>query len=251
MSHTSSYHIDINADLGEGTGNDASIMPLISSCNIACGGHYGDEESMRTTIQLALKHRVKIGAHPSFPDRDHFGRRVMTLTKQELQQTVFDQLLHFMTICELEDAPLHHVKPHGALYNYAAKDAATADAIVEAIISTKNRPRLYAPYGSVLHRKAENLLPVVFEAFIDRRYNNDGSLVSRAEARAVIHEKDVAWNQLHQLIVDGSVTSLQGEKRQLPAQTFCIHGDHPNSVAILEYIHQQCRTHHIILDHAT
>ena len=137
--------IDINSDLGEGMDNDPLIMPLISSCNIACGGHYGDEESMRTTVRLAMKHKVKIGAHPAFPDKDNFGRKVLTMTKSELCQSVFDQLLHFYAICEIENAPVHHIKLHGALYNYAAKDAPTADAVVEAIVATKIRPKFYVP----------------------------------------------------------------------------------------------------------
>ncbi|MBZ0328212.1 MAG: LamB/YcsF family protein [Altibacter sp.] len=239
--------IDINADLGEGAGLDAKIMPLISSCSIACGGHFGDSESMLETLLLAKKHQVKVGAHPSFPDRDNFGRKVITLTKRELTDTVFHQLLHFFAICETEDIPVHHIKLHGALYNYAAIDAPTADAVVEAIVATKIRPKLYVPYHSILAKKAENLLPLVYEAFIDRRYTDALSLVPRTDKNAVIDAAELAWNQLYEIIHTGYVTTISGEKRELIASTFCIHGDHENSVEILKYIRKQLNLHQILV----
>lgn len=233
--------IDINADVGEGAGNDARIIPLLSSCNIACGGHTGDENSMRKTIQIAKKYNVKIGAHPSFPDKDNFGRKLLTMTKRELTESIFDQLVAFYAIAETEEASVHHIKLHGALYNYAAKDAPTADAVVEAIIATKVRPVLYVPHNSVLHRKAENLVPLQFEAFIDRRYNSDGSLVSRSEQNAIIHTKEAAWQQLKLLLEEQKVITVAETEILIVANTFCIHGDHPNSVAILEFIHSQLK----------
>ena len=239
--------IDINADLGEGAGLDAKIMPLISSCSIACGGHFGDSESMLETLLLAKKHQVKVGAHPSFPDRDNFGRKVITLTKRELTDTVFHQLLHFFAICETEDIPVHHIKLHGALYNYAAIDAPTADAVVEAIVATKILPKLYVPYHSILAKKAENLLPLVYEAFIDRRYTDALSLVPRTDKNAVIDAAELAWNQLYEIIHTGYVTTISGEKRELIASTFCIHGDHENSVEILKYIRKQLNLHQILV----
>ncbi len=231
--------IDVNADVGEGAGNDVLIMPLISSCNVACGGHAGDEISMRKTIRLAKNHGVKIGAHPSFPDKDNFGRKLLTMTKSELTESIYSQLLAFYAAAETEEAIIHHIKLHGALYNYAAKDAPTADAVVEAIIATKIRPKLYVPHNSVLHKKAENLLPLQFEAFIDRRYNADGSLVSRTKKNAVIEEKEAAWQQLKQLIEKQKVKTVSETEISIVANTYCIHGDHPNSLAILEYIHSQ------------
>ncbi|MCW9037555.1 LamB/YcsF family protein, partial [Altibacter sp.] len=197
--------IDINADLGEGTGNDENIMPLITSCSIACGGHYGTDVSMRTAVQLAKKHHVGVGAHPSFPDRDHFGRKVLSMTKSELTRSIFDQLIHFYAVCETEAVSVHHIKLHGALYNYAAVDAPTADAVVEAIIATKIRPKLYVPHRSILAKKAENLLPLVFEAFIDRRYNDDLSLVDRSKKGALIESPQQAWQQLLEMYASQSV----------------------------------------------
>tara|TARA_R110002072_G_scaffold192257_1_gene349216 strand:- start:119195 stop:119941 length:747 start_codon:yes stop_codon:yes gene_type:complete len=246
MKHTK-VEIDINADVGEGMGNDALIMPYISSCNIACGGHVGDEDTIRRTIQLARANHVHVGAHPSFPDRDNFGRKLLTMTKNELTQSIEAQVLLFHKQCEIEETPLHHVKLHGALYNYAAKDAPTADAVVDAIIATKFRPKLYVPYGSVLHRKAENLLPLVFEGFIDRTYMPDGSLVARNTENAVINDKNAAWQQLYQMVTKQSVTTITGEVVALVANTFCIHGDHPNAVKILQYLHEQMDAHQISL----
>jgi UPF0271 protein len=236
------YSIDINADVGEGIGNDAQIIPLISSCTIACGGHAGNEMSMRKTIRLAKKYGVKIGAHPSFPDKDTFGRELLTMTKSELTESIYSQLVAFYAVVETEEATIHHIKLHGALYNYAAKDGPTAAAVVEAIIATKIRPILYVLHNSVLHRKAENLLPVQFEAFVDRRYNDDGSLVSRNEQNAIIPIKESAWQQLKKLVEQQKVTTISGNEISLIADTYCVHGDHPNSVEILEYIHSQMKT---------
>jgi len=244
---TNLNNIDINADLGEGAGFDAQLMPLISSCSIACGGHFGNEDTMRTALQLAKKHRVKAGAHPSFPDADHFGRKVLSMTKSALSQSIFEQLLAFYAVCETEDIAINHIKLHGALYNYAAKDAPTADAVVEAITATKLRPKLYVQHGSILHKKAENLLPLVFEAFIDRRYNKDLSLVSREQPEALIEEPMEAWKQLFDMINRGVVRTINSEEKQIVANTFCIHGDHKNSVAILKYIHKQLKHNSIAL----
>ncbi len=240
--------IDINADLGEGTGLDAAIMPLISSCSIACGGHYGTDESMRNTIRLAEKHMVKIGAHPSFPDTDNFGRKVLTITKSDLTESVYHQMLQFLAICETEEATVHHIKLHGALYNYAAKDAATADAVVDAICNLGIRPKLYVPHGSVLHRKAENLLPLVFEAFIDRRYADDGTLIKRSHPKALINNPVDAWENLYSMLHNKEVVSLSGRAIPIVANTFCVHGDTPNSVKILDYINEQLESLHIYLE---
>lgn len=241
------HSIDINADLGEGMGFDEALMPYISSCSIACGGHFGTEETMRQTVLLAMKYKVKIGAHPSFPDKDNFGRKVLTITKHELSESVYFQLLHFFAICETEETTIHHIKLHGALYNYAAIDAATADAVVEAIIATEVRPKLYVPYGSVLHRKAENLLPLEFEAFLDRRYQDDGQLVKRSELNAIIESPEDAWEQLQNMIFNREVMAVSGQTIPMTANTFCIHGDHLNAVSIAKYIHAKLKEHHISL----
>ena len=240
--------IDINSDLGEGAGHDDHLMPLISSCSIACGGHFGDENTMRTAVRLAKEHGVKVGAHPAFPDKDNFGRKLYTITKEELTETVFQQLLSFYSICDSEEYPIHHIKLHGALYNYAAKDAPTADAVVEAIVAAKIRPKLYLLHGSILHRKAENLLPLVFEAFIDRNYNDDLSLVSRSNANAHISSPNEAWHQLSSMVETGLVKTIGGAKKPITASSFCIHGDNENSVVIMKYIRRQMESHKISLE---
>jgi UPF0271 protein len=231
--------IDINSDLGEGTGLDAVLMPYLSSCNIACGGHFGNEESMRETVRLAMEHKVKIGAHPSFPDKDNFGRKIMHMTKEELTDSIFYQLLGFLAVCETEEAEVHHIKLHGALYNYAAIDAPTSDAVLEAITRLKWRPVLFVPYNSVLHRKAENLLPLKFEAFIDRRYTEEGQLVPRSQKGAVIEKEDEAWEQLWQMVNEERLTTITGSIISVVADTYCIHSDTLHSEKILKYIHKQ------------
>ena len=230
--------ININADLGEGTGNDKALMPMLASCSIACGGHYGDEKTMRTALRLAKKYNVKVGAHPSFPDLENFGREKLTLTKDELRSTVYEQIMRLAIICDEEDIPLHHVKPHGALYNYAAIDAATADAIVEAILDTKLRPKLYIQHDSILYHKAKNLLPVVPEAFIDRGYSPDLKLKLRSEEGAVITSPEEAWEQLIGFVENNKVSTAAGDKAII-AETFCLHSDHGNAVEILRYLKQK------------
>jgi UPF0271 protein len=239
------YTIDINADLGEGMGQDAALMKYISSCSIACGGHFGTDETMRQTVKLAMKNNVKVGAHPSFPDKDNFGRKPLTIPKGELSEAIYFQLLHFYAVCETEEATVNHIKLHGALYNYAAADAATSDAVVEAIIATNVRPKLYVPYDSVLHHKAKHLVPLEFEAFIDRRYTRDGKLLSRTEAGALIETPDQAWEQLQLMLTEKAVITATGEKIPITASTFCIHGDHTNALQIAAYIHSKLKQHHI------
>ncbi len=230
--------ININADLGEGTGNDAALMPMLASCSIACGGHYGDEDTMRTAVRLAKKYGVKIGAHPSFPDLENFGRERLTITRAALQKTVYEQIMRLVAICNEEEVELHHVKPHGALYNYAAIDAPTADAIVEAILETKLRPKLYTQHDSILYHKANNLLPIVPEAFIDRGYTPDLKLKPRSEAGALIASPEMAWAQLRGFIFDQKVSTDDGFK-SIIAQTFCLHSDHKNAVEILAFIKER------------
>ena len=230
--------ININADLGEGTGNDEALMPMLASCSIACGGHYGDEKTMRTAVRLAKKYDVKVGAHPSFPDVEHFGRQRLTMTKQELQKTVYEQIMRLVSICNEEDVLLHHVKPHGALYNYAAIDAPTADAFVEAILDTTLRPKLYTQHNSILYHKAKNLLSIVPEAFVDRRYTPELHLQSRSEEGAIIASPEKAWQQLKGFILDAKVSTKEGRKN-IVAETFCMHSDHNNAVAMLTYLKEQ------------
>ena len=239
--------IDINADLGEGTGNDATIMPLISSCSIACGGHFGNKSTMLSTIELAKEYSVKVGAHPSFPDAINFGRKILSLTKSELKESILGQLKGFYEACEVGGIPVNHIKLHGALYNYAAINAPTADAVIEAIMDSGELPKLYVPFDSILAKKAENQLPLIYEAFIDRRYNDNLTLVTRSESTAVIGSPEEAWEQLLNMITKNEVQTAEGNKRTINASTFCIHGDNRNCIEILQYIRDKMKAHSLSL----
>lgn len=245
--NTPAYSIDINADLGEGIGPDSEVMPLISSCNIACGGHAGDSVSMKKTIRLAQQHQVAIGAHPSFPDRDNFGRVILQMSRPQLTQTIYQQIMEFYSVCNELNATLEHIKLHGALYNHSAKDEATADSVIQAFEQTGLKPKLYVPHNSVLHHKAEPSFPLEFEAFIDRRYQADGSLRSRQYADAIIHDPQQAWEQLEGMVKRQEVTTAQGGLIKMKASTYCIHSDHPNALDILRFIREQMAHHHINL----
>jgi len=235
----SKKQVNINADLGEGAGQDEEIMPYLTSCNIACGGHTGDNDSIEETILLAKKHNVKIGAHPSYPDREHFGRKRPEIDDLALQDSLMDQLERFFRVAKKLDVEVHHIKAHGALYNDAAKDEKIAKLFLNAITRLGIQSKIYAPFDSQLHRVAEVYFPVVFEAFIDRAYNDDLSLVNRNEVSALHESKERAWQQLYEMHFLEEISTASGKKAVIKAQTYCIHGDHPQAVKILKYIREQ------------
>jgi len=237
--------IDINADLGEGIGNEQKLMPHISSCSIACGGHFGNEETMTEVIRLAKKHNVKVGAHPSFPDKENFGRKIMALSEEELSETVFQQIIRFQKLCTAEEINLHHIKLHGALYNLASVDALTADAVLKGILATNLNVKLYVPYNSILALKAKNFLPLVYEAFLDRRYEEDLTLVNRSKMNAIIGSAEEAWGQLYTMVMQEKVITVTGLEKKIIASTFCVHGDHTNTLEILKYVRKQMKTNAI------
>ena len=229
--------IDINCDVGEGVGNEAQLLPLISSCNIACGGHAGDEETAMWVIRLAKIHGVKIGAHPSYPDRENFGRKSIEISAQDLINSIQAQLDLFTSLLKKEEADLNHIKAHGALYNDLAKDSSLAKTFIQAIKPYMSTSKLYAPFNSVLARLAQaSNIDVVNEAFADRRYNDDLSLVSRTSSQALITNPSEALDQIKSIAVNGRVTSVNGKKLTLKAETFCIHGDTPSALQILMYL---------------
>lgn len=229
--------IDINADVGEGLDNDAELMPFLSSCNIACGGHAGDTFTMTEVVRLAKAHGVKIGAHPSFPDKINFGRKIMEMTAADLYTALKQQVRVLQNVLRSENAMLHHIKPHGALYNLAAKDEKTASVIVEVIKSIALPLKLYAPYGSVISKVAdEEGVEVIYEAFADRNYNKDLSLVPREMNNAVLTIKDKILNHVLRMIVHQKVSTVDGVEVPLKASTFCVHSDTENAVEILEYL---------------
>ncbi|MCG8328793.1 MAG: 5-oxoprolinase subunit PxpA [Chitinophagales bacterium] len=232
--------IDINCDLGEGVGNEAHLMPFISSCNIACGGHAGDEDSMKEVIGLAIKYNVKIGAHPSFPDREHFGRKFMDISSNDLLESLEKQILALKKLADALEVPVHHIKFHGALYNSSAKDAALARTCLFAIKNTLPNTFLYAPFGSAIAKEALlHNIKVKYEAFADRRYHNDLSLVSRKEKNAVIHDKKEVLQHLESMILNGQVKTVESDAVKIQAATFCVHGDTQNAVELIQYIYEE------------
>jgi len=229
--------IDLNADVGEGCGQDAELMPLISSANIACGGHAGDAGSMREAVALAIEHGVAIGAHPSFPDREHFGRQDMEVPARELLECIVAQIESLANVAAAAGTRLHHVKPHGALYNMAARDEALAETVVAAVHSVDPSLMLFGLAGSTMLTVAERHgLRAISETFADRRYRPDGSLVPRSEPGSVIHRGMRAAYQAVKLARDGEV--LVGPRMYVAvrAETICVHGDTRGAVALARRI---------------
>jgi UPF0271 protein len=223
-------NIDLNCDLGEFYGiydgnKDSRIMPYITSCNIACGFHSGDPVTILETIKLALKHDVAIGAHPSYPDLQGFGRRIMDLTSEELEACVLYQVSALKGMTESLGGTLHHVKPHGALYNHAAKDEATAIGVVKAIVQVQDDMTIYTQPDSVLEKVAVDAgLNIMNEVFADRRYEDDLSLRSRKLEGAVLHDKNEVLAQISDFII-GRVKTHGGLELPLSAETICLHSD--------------------------
>ena len=219
--------VDLNCDLGEGAGHDAELMPLITSANIACGAHAGDEATMRATVALALQHGVAFGAHPGYADRENFGRREMALTPAALRELVTTQIAALARF-----GPLRHVKPHGALYNLAARDAAVAKVIAEAVHAVDASLILFGLAGSELVRAGRAAgLRVAEEVFADRTYQRDGSLTPRTQAGALITDEAVAVAQVLRMVREGMVRATNGTDVAIKADTVCVHGDGPHAVA--------------------
>ncbi|NMH66787.1 5-oxoprolinase subunit PxpA [Shewanella salipaludis] len=226
--------IDLNADLGEGCGQDEAILAYVSSASIACGGHAGDAQSMHLAVRLALKHGVSIGAHPSFPDREHFGRHKMRLEDHQLFDTLVAQITALQRVCRAEGAPMFHVKPHGALYNQAAQNTHLARLIVAAILAVDPGLAVMGLAGTELPRMAAAAgLRAINEAFVDRAYLPDGTLVPRAMPGALITEESKALHQALRLVKQGKVTCLDGREIRLHADSLCVHGDNPRALALV------------------
>lgn len=218
--------IDINCDMGENIGNDEDIMPYITSANIACGFHAGDEVRMQTTVRLAKQYGVAIGAHPAWKDREGFGRREMSLASNEVEALVLDQIGALAAIAKTESVELHHVKPHGALYNQAVQDPVLASAIAHAVKRFSADLLLVGLAGSELIQAGREVkLRVAAEGFPDRNYNLHGTLVSRKQANAIITSpEEVA---LHAVKLAQRGIELGGQYVRM--DTLCLHGDHPHA----------------------
>lgn len=243
--HGGVRQIDLNCDMGESfgvyrIGADEEVMPLITSASIACGFHGGDPQVMRRTVRLAREHGVAVGAHPGYRDLAGFGRRPVQCSPDEVYADVLYQIGALYAFCRAEGVALRHVKPHGALYNTAAVDPATAEAIARAVADFDPSLALYAPPGSALERAGRAAgLRVVREAFADRGYAADGTLLPRSHPGAVLHDPERAAAQARQIACAGTVTASTEEAVALPAETLCVHGDHPNVVSVLRRIREE------------
>lgn len=224
--------VDLNADLGEGCGSDAELLTLVSSANIACGFHAGDAQAMRESVRGALQNGVAIGAHPSFPDRENFGRTAMNLPPETVYAQMLYQIGALAAIARAEGGQLRHVKPHGMLYNQAAKDAQLADAIARAVHAVDGNLILVGLAGSELIRAGERYSLVTREeVFADRGYRADGSLVPRSEPGALIADEEQALAQTLDMVQQRRVKSTSGEWASVRAQTVCLHGDGEHALA--------------------
>jgi UPF0271 protein len=223
--------IDLNADVGEGLATDAELIGLVSSVNIACGGHAGDPATMRESVRLALRSGAAIGAHPGFEDRENFGRREMPIEPLIAADLVIRQTRRLSDVARGEGAVVGHVKLHGALYNMAARDRALAEAVVGALLHEGGLV-LVALAGSDLQRVArERGLPVAGEAFSDRAYRADGSLMPRSSPGGVISDPEQTARQAVAIARDGKVISGDGAQVAVDAETLCLHGDNPGALA--------------------
>ena len=234
--------IDLNCDLGESfgvytIGMDAEILPYITSANIACGFHAGDPSVMQKSVLLCKEYGVQVGAHPGLPDLQGFGRRKMAISPAEAEADVMYQIGALKAFCEAAGVPLHHVKPHGALYNMAAKDPALAAAICRAVQAAAPGAVLLALSGSEMVKAAQAIgLPVANEVFADRGYRPDGSLVPRGTPGAMIEDEDEAIARVIRMVTEGKVTANDGTDIAIQADSVCVHGDGPKALAFVEKI---------------
>jgi len=219
-------NIDLNCDMGEDIGNDEAIMPYITSANIACGFHAGDSKTMQATIRLARRYGVHVGAHPGWLDVEGFGRREMSLPPEEVEALILYQIGALDAIAKAEGAELRHVKPHGALYNQAAKNRELANAIARAVKRFSGGLILVGLAGSgMIEAGVEAGLKVASEGFPDRNYNPDGTLVSRNEPHAIIESPEEVAKHAVELMRNG----ILFEGKRLQVDTLCLHGDHPRA----------------------
>ncbi len=233
------YTIDLNCDMGEGLSNDAQLMPWISSANIACGYHAGNKSIMQQTVALATQYSVAIGAHPGFDDPENFGRTEQKLPLNEIFDLVAEQVYSLQKITQESGTKLHHVKPHGALYNMSAKDALLANTIAKAVYQADKDLVLYGLSGSCSISEAKKIgLTTASEVFADRTYQADGSLTPRTKAGAMLESTEDCLRQVLQMIEYKTVNALSGECVSIVADSLCIHGDGAHAVSFSENIYR-------------
>jgi UPF0271 protein len=233
--------IDLNADVGEGDPEtDDALLRLVTSANVACGLHAGDAHSMRATVGLAMRHSVAVGAHPGYDDREGFGRRPMQLSAADIKDLLLYQLRALDAIARSEGAIVRHVKPHGALYNQAETDDALAVAIIGAVRAFDSNLRLVGRAGSAMALAAAAVgHPFTPEAFADRRYRADGSLLPRSERGAVLTDPEEVARQVRSLVTHGEVVASDGSHVPVAFETLCLHGDTPGSTVLAARIRHE------------
>jgi UPF0271 protein len=239
-----SSSIDLNADLGEGAGHDAELFELISSASIATGFHAGDADTMHVAVLEAKARGVAVGAHPSFFDRENFGRKELIVTPDEVFDAVAFQLGVFQAIAEAAGMRPNHIKPHGALYNMAVRDGKIAEAIARVTKSLDAKLILFAPENSALARAGESHgLQIAHEVFADRNYLADGSLVPRSRADALLNNPEDAAARVMRMLREGKVRSVEGDDVEVRVETICVHGDTPGAVAFARELRSRLESH--------
>ena len=230
--------ININVDMGEGFNIEEKLMPLINFCNISCGAHAGDTSEIKRVVELAKINAVKIGAHPSYPDRKNFGRISIKITRSELKKSIKNQLLGFVQQLD-HPKDLNHIKPHGALYNDCVKNENIAQIIVEIIEKYYPEVLIFTIHNGELHKLALSRgLNVYSEAFLDRGYKDNGQLEDRGKKGAILKDGRSMFNQLYNILEKKQIRTVNGNWIKITADTFCIHGDHKNVLENLVQLHR-------------
>ncbi|WP_079474140.1 5-oxoprolinase subunit PxpA [Marinococcus halophilus] len=241
--------IDLNCDLGESygvytLGMDQEVLPLVSSANIACGGHAGDAAVMAHTVALAKQYGTAVGAHPGFLDKEGFGRRHIAMKEEEIYQLCLYQIGALHAFCVAEGVKMQHVKPHGALYNAALRDSDVAKGVVRAVKDFNKDLLLFAPVHTELHAQGEREgLQVVKEIFADRTYTAEGTLTPRTEKKAFIDQPEKAADQVLEVLQKGTVRAVDGTVVAMEADTVCVHGDNEQAVLFIQHLKKQLEHH--------
>lgn len=231
------FPFDINCDLGEGMDNDGELMPLLDSANIACGGHTGDEKSIIDALKLAKKFGVKVGAHPSFPDRENFGRKFMEIEHKLLRTIILKQIQFFEKICQHQEMSMNHIKAHGALYNFAAKNDLAAFILIHLVEEYFPDTILYCPAESLMAAMAiESGIKIQREVFADRSYNDDLTLVDRIKPKALLTDPQEVIEHVGWMVHEQKIKTVTGNFIPIEAETICVHGDNPAALEILKGI---------------
>ena len=231
--------LDLNADVGEECGDDAALIPLLTSASVACGGHAGDAAVMRRTLEFCLRHGVTAGAHVSYPDREHFGRRELGLSGAEITAATLEQLRALAAVAQAVGVPLRYLKAHGALYNRMADDAEAADAVLSALKGFDPGLALLTLPGSLADEHARQQgVTAVGEAFADRGYRDDGRLMPRSEPGAVITDAEAVAARALRLAREGIMPSVSGRELRPGARSLCLHGDTPGAVLLARAVRQ-------------